>query len=314
MNGLLRTSIALFCFVPVFFASLGAPLAEAGFGITPPYVKNTSLTRNSIYEQQILMVRSDPTEAQRAEIRIDAPELEGWLEVVEGTPIDLPSGEQKVPMTVRVRVPADAEYKDYTGAIRIRTIPADDALARGSVNISLGARIDIALSVIDKKIEDFRVRKISVSELNEGTKLGWLFFPGKIRFDMMIENTGNVDIAPSRVEFRIFNRTGDVLLEEVDNIGSIEEVAPYDTETVTAEIPTRLPADSYIARYRVYNGDSVRQEGDVTLSILPAGTLQAAGFGFIGLSTAHKISVLLPILSLVIAVLYFLFMRRKQKG
>jgi hypothetical protein len=215
-------------------------------------------------------------------------------------------------MTVRVRVPADAEFKEYTGAIRIRTLPAEGALARGSVNISLGARVDIALTVIDRQIEDFRVRKISVAELNEGSKLGWLFFPGKIRFDMLIENTGNVDISPSRVEFRIFDRSGQVLLEEVKNIGKIDEISPYDTDTVTAELPTRLPAGSYIARYRVFNSDELKQEGDLTLSIQPVGTVQAANFGFAGLSVAHKVSLLLPIFALLIAVLYFLFMRRKQ--
>ena len=312
MNGLLRTFLVLFCFVPVLFASVDINPVHAGFGITPPYVKNTSLTRNSIYEQQILMVRSDPTAPQQAEIVIDAPELAGWLEIVEGTPIQLPSGLQKVPMTVRVLVPADAEFKEYTGAIRIRTLPAADALARGSVNISLGARVDIALTVIDKQIEDFRVRKISVAELNEGSKFGWLFFPGKVRFDMLIENTGNVDIAPSRVEFRIFDRTGQILLEEVKNIGKIAAVSPYDTDTVTAELPTRLPAGSYIARYRVYNNDDLKQEGDLTLSIQSDGTVQAAGFGFAGLSVAHKVSLLLPIFALLISMLYFLFMRRKR--
>jgi hypothetical protein len=312
MNGLLRTFLVFTCLVPLLFVSLGIDEAHAGFGITPPYVKNTSLTRNSIYEQQILLVRSDPTAPQQAEIVIDAPELAGWLEIVEGTPIDLPSGIQKVPMTVRVLVPADAEFKEYTGAIRIRTLPADGALARGSVNISLGARVDIALTVIDRQIEDFRVRKISVAELNEGSKLGWLFFPGKIRFDMLIENTGNVDISPSRVEFRIFDRSGQVMLEEVNNIGRIDEISPYDTDTVTAELPTRLPAGSYIARYRVFNSEELKQEGDLTLSIQPAGTVQAAGFGFAGLSVAHKVSLLLPVFALTIAVLYFLFMRRKQ--
>lgn len=314
MKGLLQTFLLLFCLFPVAFASLGVSEVHAGFGITPPYVKNTSLTRNSIYEQQILLVRSDPTAAQQAEIVIDAPELAGWIEIVEGTPIQLPSGLQKVPMTVRVLVPADAEFKEYGGSIRIRTLPADGALAQGSVNISLGARVDIGLTVIDRQIEDFRVRKISVAEFNEGSKLGWLFFPGKIRFDMLIENTGNVDIAPSRVEFRIFDRSGQVLLEEVNNIGKIDEVSPYDTDTVTAELPTRLPAGSYIARYRVFNNDELKQEGDLTLSVQPAGTVQAAGFGFAGLSVAHKVSLLLPVFALLIAVLYFLFMRRKRSG
>jgi hypothetical protein len=313
MNAFVRNFVVVLVLFPVLFLSVGIDQLHAGFGITPPYVRNSSLTRNAIYEQQILLVRGDPSSAQIAEISIDAPELAGWIEIVGGNQIELPVGLQKIPMTVQVRVPADAEYKDYTGAIRIRTVPVGDTLAKGSVNISLGARVDIDLTVIDKRIEDFRVRKISLSDLNEGSKLAWLFFPGKIKFDMLLENTGNVEIAPSKVEFKIYDRTGEAQLEEVTNIGSIDTIAPYDTDTVTAELPTRLPAGSYIARYRIYNGEDLKQEGDLSLNILPEGTSQSAGFGFIGLSIAHKISLLLPIFALLIAVLYFLFMRQKGR-
>jgi hypothetical protein len=186
----------------------------AGFGITPPYLTNTSLTRNSTYEQQILLVRSDPNQAQIAEVTIDAPEIADWLEIVEGTKIQMPQGAQKVPMTVRVKVPSDAKFADYAGKIRIRTLPADGEVTPGAVSISLGALVDIKLSVINRVIKDFRVRKIEAPDLNEGKKIGWLYYPGKIRFNVTIENTGNVDIAPSKVDFRIFDRTGKVLLEE----------------------------------------------------------------------------------------------------
>lgn len=300
--------------VAVVFVATGINTALAGFGITPPYVSNTSLTRNSIYEQQILLVRGDPNTAQRAEITVDAPEIASWIEVIEGEVISLPRGEQKVPMTVRVTVPDNAEFKTYEGAIRIRTVPESGEVTQGAVNISLGALVDINLTVIDKKIEDFRLRRVSVEDLNEGKKFLWLFFPGKIRFDMAIENIGNVDVAPSKVDLRIYDRSGKVLLEETDNIGRVKRIKPYATETVTANIPTRLPAGSYVARYRVYNGEEVKQEGDLSMSILPAGTLDTAGFGFIGLSMAHKISILLPIFSLMIAGLYlFKVLRAKRR-
>lgn len=293
--------------------STGITEVFAGFGITPPYVRNTSLTRNSTYEQQILLVRSDANSAQKAEISIDAPEIQDWIQVVEGEEIKMPRGVQKVPMTVRVMVPKDADFKDYEGTIRIRTLPDGDDLSPGAVNISLGALVDIRLSVIDKEIKDFRVRKISVQDLNEGSKIAWLYFPGKIRFDMMLENTGNVDVSPSTVEFRIFDRTGKVLLEETSNIGKIPTIPPYGTETVTAEIPTRLEAGGYIARYKILNGDEVKQEGDLSLNILPAGTVQLAGFGFMGLSAPHKISILLPVFSLMIAAIYIWNARRRTR-
>jgi hypothetical protein len=194
--------------------------------------------------------------------------------------------------------------------IRIKTVPDDNQVSEGAVSISLGAQVDIALTVIDKKIKDFRVRKIGVSDLNEGKKLGWLYFPGKINFSMLLENTGNVDIAPSKVEFRIFDFAGQVLLEETINKGDIKDVAPYATEEVMATIPTRLPAGNYIARYRVYNEDEVKQEGELSLMVQPYGTLQEAGFGFSGLSIPHKISLILPILALLVIILYFFYNRR----
>ncbi len=285
----------------------------ASFGITPPYVRNTSLTRNSTYEQQILLVRGNPNEALRAEVIVDAPEIFDWIEIVEGTNIPLPRGEQKVPMTVRVKVPADADFGDYSGKIRIRTLPADDQVSEGVVSISLGAQVDVDLTIIDRVIEDFRVRKISVSDLNEGKKVGWLFFPGKINFGMLIENTGNVDIAPSEVRFRIYDRACSVMLEETTHTGRLKKIAPYATEEIMASLPTRLPPGGYLARYTIFNGEDIKQEGELNLSILPYGTLQTAGYGFLGLSIAHKISILLPIFAVLIIILFVIHSRRGRR-
>ena len=303
-----RFSHSLLAAVLVFVFSVETALA--GFGITPPYVRNTSLTRNSTYEQQILLVRGNPNLPLVAEVQVDAPQIQDWIQIVEGNRIPLPRGEQKVPMTVRITVPSDAEFAEYTGRIRIRTVPPDGEVTEGAVNISLGALIDISLTVIDREIRDFRIRKISLSDLNEGRKVGWLYFPGKIRFGMLLENTGNVDISPSKVEFRIFDVTGNVLLEETVNKGRIPTVAPYSTGEIVAEIPTRLPAGNYIARFRILNEAEVKLEGEASMSILPYGTLQEAGFGFMGLSLPHKISVLLPIFVFIILLLYLVYYRR----
>ena len=297
----------------VLFVLIGADFAMAGFGVTPPFVRNTSLTRNSVYEQQILLVRGDPNTPLKATVSIDAPDIRGWIEVIEGESFELPRGEQKVPMTVRVTVPDDAEFKNYTGAIRIKTGAVDDAVGGGAVNISLGAQIDIELTVIDKIIEDFRIRKIGVSDLNEGTKIGWLYFPGKVSFSMLVENTGNVDVAPSEVKFSIYDASGKVLLEEVSNLGKMSKIAPFATQEIIANIPTRLPAGAYLARFEIKNGDIIKHQGELSLNILPYGTIQTAGFGFMGLSVAHKVSVLLPILSLIVLILLLAHTYRERR-
>ncbi len=292
-----RTLIIIaFFFVGVF------QTAYAGFGITPPYVTNASLTRNSVYEQVIYLVRNDPTSDLKATISIDVPGINEWFTIVEGSEFLLPRGEQKVPMTVRVAVPDDADFKRYNGNIRIKTGAPDDSVASAGVNISLGAQIDVDLSVIDKEIRDFKVRRIGISDLNEGHKIGWLYFPGKIQFEMFIENTGNVPVSPTDVVFRIYDKSGNVLLEETYKKGRIKEIEPFMTDTVFAELPTRLPQGSYLARFEIRNDDEVKLAGEVNVSILPFGTLQTAGFGFTGLSLPHKLSVIVPILFVLIVV------------
>jgi hypothetical protein len=265
-----------------------------------------------VYEQTIYLVRSDPTADLKATVSIDVPGVNEWFTVVEGQEFILPRGSQKVPMTVRVTVPDDAEFKQYKGNIRIKTGAPDGSAPGGAVSISLGAQVDVDINVIDKKIKDFKVRKIGISDLNEGHKVGWLYFPGKIRFEMLIENTGNVPIAPSDVVFKIYDRTGNVLLEETHKKGKVDEVDPFMTETVYASLPTKLPAGSYLGRFEIMNGDEVKLNGEVNVSILPYGTLQTAGFGFMGLSLVHKLSVIVPILFIFISfILVFIRVRRK---
>ena len=285
---------------------------QAGFGVTPPYVTNVSLTRNSVYDQTIYLVRSDPTTDLKATISIDVPGINDWFTIKEGTEFTLPSGVQKIPMTVHVVVPENADFKQFKGNIRIKTGPSDDKVTEGAVSISLGAQLDVDISVIDKEIKDFKVRKIGISDLNEGHKFGWLYFPGKIRFEMLIENSGNVPIAPSDVVFKIYDKTGNVLLEETHKKGKITDIAPFKTDTVFAELPTKLPAGSYLARFEVYNDKEVKLNGEVNVSILPYGTLQTAGFGFLGLSLAHKLSVIIPIaVFFVLCILIFIRIRRR---
>ena len=227
--------------------------------------------------------------------------------------LHFPRGEQKVPMTVRVQVPSDAEFQQYSGRIRIRTLPADGELRRGAVNISLGAVVQLDLTVIDKEIRDFRVRRIDFPDLNAGHKVGWLYFPGRIQFGMVIENTGNVNVAPSRVAMEIYDRQGGVLLEETEHLGRIKTVEPFATKKVTANLPTRLPAGNYLSRYKIYNSEEVVQQGEIAFSIREHGTLQTAGFGFAGLSVPHKISVVLPILTLLTIIGYLIFARYRRR-
>lgn len=278
-----------------------AQTAMAGFGITPPYVRNDRLTQGSTYTQKIILVRGDPVEDLKAEITISVPGIEDWFTVDKGLEFLLPKGERQVPINITVNVPSDAPLERYQGAIRIRTSSLESATG---VAIALGAQIDVDLRVVDE-ILDFDVRRVQMSEAEEPRRVWWLDYPGKITFTMSIANTGNGWVAPSRVEFSVYDKRGTTLLEEIVNSNTLNKIKPFETGDVVAHMPTRLPPGAYLVKYKIiHREDEVKREGELTLSVLPKGTLAAyAGYGFEGLSTADKATILGPVVVVLVAVL-----------
>jgi hypothetical protein len=65
--------------------------AHAGFGISPPYVKTDKpIFPGSQFEQKITLLRSSADDEMQAEITINAPEIESWINIRQGEVFDLP--------------------------------------------------------------------------------------------------------------------------------------------------------------------------------------------------------------------------------
>jgi hypothetical protein len=227
----------------------------------------------------------------------------------------MPAGATQLPIIISVKVPQDAEYKDYKGAIRIRTSSANTGA--GGVSIALGAQIDVALKVVDK-IQDFDVRRIRIVDLEEGHRKWSLYFPGKIRFFMTIENTGNVPYGPTRVHMDIYDADEAALLESTDNTNTIEQAAPFAVKEVLAELPTHLPAGRYVAKYTIFKGADIAQQNELTLSISSQGAVPGyEGYGFEGFSLADKLkvafAVAVPLVLLVILIVALIMRRRRAR-
>jgi len=307
----------IFTLTAVLAMLLGnAGVALAGFGITPPYVNNDRLTRGTVYTQQINLVRSDPNQDLQTDITVNVPGADDWVSVDRGLSFILPKGQQLVPINITVRVPANAEYKEYRGAVRIRTSAAGPPPPGGGVTIALGAQVDVDLKVVDK-IYDFNVRRIRISDLEAGRTKWGLYFPGKIRFAMTIENTGNTAFGPTKVHFDLYDNNMENLLESDDNTNSIEKVPAFGTKEVIAELPTHLGQGLYKAKFTIYKNEEIAQQGQITVSIAPPGTVPGyEGYGFDGLSVTDKMKVLavfvVPVV-LVIFLVYLFVLRRKRR-
>jgi hypothetical protein len=212
-------------------------------------------------------------------------------------------------------VPQNASYERYQGSIRIRTVSPDPA---SGVSIALGAQIDVDVRVVDE-IRDFEVKRVQISEAEEPSRVWWFEFPGKIKFSMGIENTGNAPTAPAKVQLDIYDRRGNVVLETTYNTNKLEEILPFETRDSVAYLPTKLPPGAYLVKYSIFRyEDDVKRSGELTLSILPKGTLSAyEGYGFDGLSTSDKLSIIIPIaviILLVSLIVLIVIIRSKNKG
>lgn len=241
---------------------------SAGFGISPPYLKNSQLTPGSKYEQQIMLLRSSAEDELTAEVKINAPEIASWITIDKGTEFPLPKGMVQVPMLVTVNVPKNAELGNYKGSINIRI--SSGANATNGVAIALGARIDVDLALTNVANSDFIVRVASIENI-EMLKWPWSlpifnFFLHRVPVVLNIENIGNVKTAPSKVSLEVFDLTRNRLLEsKVDS--DIDEVDPFSTKEVKAYFRTKLGAGQYWGRIKVYKEETIVNAYEIAFTI-----------------------------------------------
>ena len=86
----IRNFLVTLSFLGILLGNVG--VAYAGFGITPPYVNNQRLTRGSVFQQKIDLVRSDPTDDLSATITMNVPGAQQWISIDRGMEFTMPAG------------------------------------------------------------------------------------------------------------------------------------------------------------------------------------------------------------------------------
>lgn len=276
--------------------------ADAGFGISPPYINNNQLTPGSKYVQQIMLLRSSAEDELQAELKINAPEIASWITIDKGTQFPLPKGEVQVPMTVTINVPKNAELGSYKGAINIRI--SSGANSTSGVAIALGARIDINLALTNVANSDFIVRIASITNI-EMLKWPWdlpifNYFLHRIPVVLSIENIGNVKTAPSKVSLEIFDLTRNRLLESKINT-DIDTVEPFSTKEITTYFRTKLGPGQYWGRIKIYKEESIVNSYEIAFTIGKPGEFNQK----LGLYPWILMSIYALILVLILTILIY---------
>ncbi len=279
--------------------------AFAGFGISPPFLRNENLTRGSYFEEKIYLVRGDPVEDSKVTITINVPGADNWIKIDKGTSFILPKGEKAVPIIVSVQVPNDAPYGRYTGFMRITVEPKE--IQPGQVGIALGARVEVDLNVTERKIFSFIVRAVEFLDLEEGYKWFFFFIPGKLVMKMTIENVGNLPVTPSKVHLDIYDILKSKILESLDSVKIEGKVLPFKTDNVFAIFKTKLPKGNYWVKYKIYKEKEIVKEGELVVNIKERGSIPGyKGFSFFESLILGREKVLISILAIALVFGIFL--------
>jgi len=116
-----------------------------GFGISPPYFKNDNLKPGETYVQTIRILRSEAKTLAKADIKVDAAEINSWITVEPGKTVNLKEGDLSTPIKISVKVPENPVPGNYRGAVYV-TLITDENFS--GVGIRTGAMAEINLKVI----------------------------------------------------------------------------------------------------------------------------------------------------------------------
>src|SRR3989338_2379254 len=225
--------LCLFVFIFVFFGVSPAS-AEAGFGVSPPSIKETRLVPGSRVTRTVYLIQGNPEKEVAMDVAVESKDIKSWISFEPAGSFTIPVGVQQFPLHVIIQVPKDAELGIYRAFIRPNTNPEN---AKTGVAISLGGRIDVDLTVGDDVFESFTITNINIEHIRAGEKP---------KVEIEVENTGNVPTGPSAASFELFNKFGDIRLAYGD-VEIKEEIASFANRGLTIEFPlsVRLAEGGY---------------------------------------------------------------------
>ena len=234
-----------------------APVAHAGFGVSPPLIKEDRLVKGISFERVIYLVQGNPDRDVPIELAVNS-DISGWISFPQGMPITIPAGVQQYPLVVRIEVPQDAELGVYKGDIRITAVP-DKADESGEVAIALGGLVKIDITVGEGVIYDFAVKQIKLLDIKEGQA-------PRARIDIV--NSGNVPAGPDTVTFELFNKFGEIRLAYAENT-SFKDIPVFSEGGDTLSFPMNiyLAPGEYWGHVKVYKNEELLSEQKTVFNV-----------------------------------------------
>lgn len=235
----------------------GTGLAEnalAGFGVSPPQIKEDRLVKGSKVERTVYLVQGSPVEDLNVEVTVDDSQISEWISFYPGKTFTIPAGTQQFPLEVLIDVPEDAPLGIYKTSVRVSQTETNSQAAEGGAGVSIvvGIVVNIEISVGEGLFYSFAIKDIDFDDINSSQ-----FPSAKIR----IENLGNIPAGPQSAEFQLFNKYDDRRLAVIQGV-EIEQIPAFETQTIDIDFPVgvSLAPGEYWGHLFLYDNNQLVKE------------------------------------------------------
>lgn len=241
----------------------GLDVAQAAFGISPPFIHADKLVAGSRYNQTIYLVRDDASKDLSVMAQLDIAErVRDWVSIDKGFNFTIPAGTRQFPIVISVNAPKSAERVSYKGTIDFTGAPAQ----AGQITIALGVQAIINIRVGDDIYREYLIPIVKTLDIEEG----W-----NPRVFVKFQNDGNIPESLEAANFRLLNMYGGVTLAYTQKMRGFPETPPFTTKEYVIEFPIdfHLGLGQYWGDVQLFKDDKLLANQKATFQVLERGSL-----------------------------------------
>lgn len=279
--------------------------ADTSIGITPPYIQSQKLLPGSTYRQDLILSKTGSTNDVTVEIDTSESDIASWLSFEPSAKFDWGKDENQKKITAIVKVPQDAQLKEYNSAIRIKM---GEKNAKGQVVLVPGVRIDIKLTVVNVKISNLEVRSARIEDFKANEPL---------KLVLLVKNDGNSADKLKSVTLNITDLNSNVIQTIEAQDSNIPTVKEFSTEEIVILFPDHgIGEGQYFAELKTTNNQNISFETKISFNInqVPQATSSSQETEKNKLlSSSYLYYAIVFIIVLTAILLYIFFVLKKKK-
>lgn len=246
------------------------PFSVRAVGVSPSLTVVENMANGIDVERIVTISRSDTNSSGFFTVGVSG-EGAKYIYLPKNT-VSILEGQRNITFPFHIR-PVGATNGEHTANL-IFTGGVDPKSGGGAnaVSIISGVIAKVSFVVTDQEVKDIVVTNLAIDDSEIGQPLTLIF---------SVKNTGNVDIAPDRIDVTLADVTdSENVIRETISGSALTPVEPGRTENVSARLNQKVPLGEYLATAVFYlGGKEVYKRESLRVFIWPAGTLnQSADF------------------------------------